>query len=127
MGFALVFLAVRKIGGQLCLSPGSRSKEQAALSQGTHLHVQLTPMSLRGSGHLSLENGFAVGFASLYLTSARASLACSGSSGLEDQVGKVEDLPVLWGRKLEIEQSLAWEQLFPLKSEDAGNKSSPSS
>ena len=110
--------------------PGSRSKEQAALSQGACLHVQLSPMSLRCSGHLSPESSFAVGLASLCLASARQLPCCFGTSGLEGQAGKVGDPPVLCGRmmclgKLGTEQSLAWEQLFPLKSEDAGNKSSP--
>lgn len=71
-----------------------------------------------------------MGLVSGYLTGVRASLACCfGTSGLEGRAGKVRDLPVLCGRllclgKLGTEQPLAWEQLFPLKWEDAGNKSS---
>lgn len=90
-----------------------------------HSPVQLTPVSLRGSGHLSGER-------LCYEVSFTAPGRCQGfpglpflvSSGLEGQAGKGGELSVLCGRmvylgKLGTEQSLAWEQLFPLKLEDA--------
>lgn len=81
------------------------------------LESQWTPLS-----------GFALGLVSGYVASVRASLTCCfRSSGMEGQAGKVGDPPVLCGRlpclgKLGTEQPLAWEQLFPMKSEDAGKK-----
>lgn len=60
-GLLLFYLLLGRSELTFAYPPGSRSKEQAALSQGANLHVQLAPVSLRGSGHLSLESSFAVG------------------------------------------------------------------